>query len=78
MKKLEEQDLENITGGVKYDGSGRPLTDDVCPECGWEGLLEMIDMDSPNHPKVLQCSNCYNLYTRNAAGELVFHRRFLG
>ena len=78
MEKLEMQDLENVTGGVIYDGSGRPLTDDVCPYCGCEGLLETIDMDSPERPNVLQCCNCYNEYRRNETGELVFHRRFLG
>lgn len=78
MKKLETQDLENISGGVKYDAAGRPMTEDVCPYCGWAGLIETIDMDRADHMKVLECINCYNQYYRNAAGELVFHRRFLG
>ena len=78
MEKLKMKDLENVTGGVIYDAAGRPLTDIVCPYCGWVGLVETIDMDSPERLKVLECINCYNQYYRNEAGELVHHRRFLG
>ena len=78
MKKLETQDLEKISGGVNYDNAGRPMSDDVCPSCGFPGLIQTIDWDSANHMEILLCPDCYNAYYRNEAGALVHHRRIMG
>lgn len=77
MKKLEMQNLENVSGGVNYDSAGRPMTNDVCPFCGFHGLIQTIDWDR-NNMEVLLCPDCYNAYYRNEAGELVHHRRIMG
>ena len=45
MKKLEMQDLENVSGGVNYDNAGRPMSQDTCPSCGFPGLIQTIDWD---------------------------------
>lgn len=78
MKKLEAQDLEKVSGGVSYDNEGRPMSDDVCPSCGFPGLVQTIDWDSANHMAILLCPDCYNAYCRNEAGALVYHRRIMG
>ena len=77
MKKLEMQDLENVSGGVNYDNAGRPRSNDVCPSCGFPGLVQTIDWDR-NNMEILLCPDCYNAYYRNAAGALVHHRRIMG
>ena len=78
MKKLEMQDLENVSGGVNYDSAGRPMSQDTCPSCGFPGLIQTIDWDTPNQMEVLLCPDCYNVYYRNEAGALVHHRRIMG
>ena len=77
MKKLEMQNLENVSGGVNYDSAGRPMTNDVCPFCGFQGLIQTIDWDR-NNMEVLLCPDCYNAYYCNEAGDLVHHRRIMG
>ena len=77
MIKLEFQDLEYSSGGVNYDNAGRPMSNDVCPSCGFPGLVQTIDWDR-NNMEILLCPDCYNAYYRNEAGALVHHRRIMG
>ena len=54
------------------------MSNDACPSCGFPGLIQTIDWNSPNHMEVLLCLDCHNAYYRNEAGALAHHRCIMG